>query len=85
MAELCRRGKGGPKDTNRAVALYDRAAGYGYPDAMQALADLYRSGDGIPEDEEKAQEWERKANERLYGNMKEIAAMQQRMKALAEK
>ena len=85
LAELCRRGKGGPKDTNRAVSLYEQAADFGYPDAMQALADLYRSGDGIPEDEEKAQAWERKANERLYGNMKEIAAMQKRMKALSER
>ena len=85
MAELCRRGKGGPKDTVRAVTLYEQAADCGYPDAMQALADLYRSGDGIPEDEEKAQEWEKKANERLYGNMKEIAAMQKRMKALSER
>lgn len=43
--------EGVPKDYEKAVALYCRAAKSGYPDAQYALAWMYANGRGVPRDD----------------------------------
>jgi TPR repeat protein len=48
-------------DLPRAVEWYRKAAEAGDPEAMRALADAYRRGEGVERDEEQAQAWMDKA------------------------
>ena len=63
LAELALRGDGVPRDSARAVALYERAAGLGHHWAMLALGTLYERGDGVARDRQRAVHWLQRAVE----------------------
>ena len=45
----------------KALVWFEKAAGQGLQGAMTTIGMMYREGNGLPRDEEKAREWFRKA------------------------
>lgn len=56
LADLLIRARGGPADTQRALALYERASENRFEDVTIKLALLHQSGIGVPRDYPKAKE-----------------------------
>ena len=54
---------GGGPDYSKMLEWFDRALDAGEPMAMMAMADLYDSGEGVEQSDEKALEWYTKAGE----------------------
>lgn len=88
LAGYYRNGKGVSEDTDKAEQWATRAetldskrlarktleqAEAGSVNAMQRMADLYESGDGVPQDDAKASEWRRRADLTLAENTLEKA------------
>jgi TPR repeat protein len=49
---------------DEAVEWFRKAAGHGYAFGMYSLGSMYRSGDGLPQDDDQAMVWFRRAAER---------------------
>ncbi|MEZ4333626.1 MAG: ankyrin repeat domain-containing protein [Myxococcota bacterium] len=56
------------RDPKRAVALWERAAGMGDPEAEYRLGNAYRSGVGVDKDDAKAAEWYRRAADKRHAD-----------------
>jgi len=57
LAAMYATGDGVPKNEQRAVRLYRRAADNGYPEAQYNLGFMYLLGDGIQRDVGEARRW----------------------------
>ena len=49
------------QDPKKAIAWFEKAAEQGLQGAMTTIGMMYREGNGVARDEEKAREWFRKA------------------------
>ena len=76
LAKACESGKGTPRDTKRAFALYKNAAESGYINAMHSLGRCYENGIGTEKDLDKALQWYSKAADKgmsfAYRNAAEL-------------
>lgn len=61
LGKIYRDGIGVPVDFSKAFALFEKAALVGFKQAMIELADMYANGFGTDKNEQKAQEWQYKA------------------------
>jgi TPR repeat protein len=64
LAEMMVNGRGGPRDSFTAIALFQKAAREGHVGAMFALGVLYSGGHDIPANRSVAQHWFQAAAER---------------------
>ena len=68
LAEMLVNGRGGPKDHQAALAMFQRAAASGHVGAMFAIGALFGGGHDIPWDRPQAQHWFRMAAERGHAH-----------------
>ncbi|MDO5471271.1 MAG: hypothetical protein Q4F38_08215 [Akkermansia sp.] len=53
---------GCPRDVNKAMACYRKAADYGYHWGYYNVGKCYLEGQGVPKDDDAARKWFRKAS-----------------------
>ena len=70
LGRLMQLGSGVPKDVNKGFELIRAAAQFGDPDAQRYLADSYRIGRGVQQDESQAKIWAKKAVDQYRINIK---------------
>ena len=67
LAEMMVNGRGGPRDHDAALVLFEKAAEEGHVGAMFALGALHGGGHDVRMDRPAAQRWFRAAAERGHG------------------
>ena len=66
LGSIYKKGNGVPKESEKAMEWYLKAAEQGYAEAQSNLGVLYANGEGVPKDAVKAVDWWRKAAEQGY-------------------
>jgi hypothetical protein len=61
LGYLYKEGRGVPKNTDRALSLFGRAADKGYPDAFNALGEMHREAAPAGQASKEAMAWFRRA------------------------